>query len=238
MSWRASSTVVSGDACSGSLVIHADTGEFVRSLPDAAARSTSRSVRMPVRKRLCMMSADPTFCRTMAAAASATGSSGLVVTTRVVITSRTVSVRPGRLESSATLADLIEFRVRVRGGRAGQFLGQHAPQRPGPRGNLRPSHPEDLQGCLIELGVRLLGRDRVGEVLELMDEFEEAVCVSFHVITFGRRRTASWVVAEAAICAECGGLYPERARPKSRQPSDAARARAVPPPRMRAGRPA
>jgi hypothetical protein len=35
----------------------------------------------------------------MAAAASATGSSGLVVTTRVVMTSRTVSARLGRLGS-------------------------------------------------------------------------------------------------------------------------------------------
>jgi len=42
------------------------------------------------------------------------------------------------------------------------------------------------QGRLVELGVRALGRHRLGEVLELMEEFEEAVCVSFHVITFGR----------------------------------------------------
>ena len=47
-------------------------------------------------------------------------------------------------------------------------------------------HPEQLQGRLIELGMRALGRHRLGEVLELMEEFEEAVCVSFHVITFGR----------------------------------------------------
>jgi hypothetical protein len=47
-------------------------------------------------------------------------------------------------------------------------------------------HPEQLQGRLIELGVRALGGHRLGEVLELMEEFEEAVCVSFHVITFGR----------------------------------------------------
>jgi hypothetical protein len=33
--------------------------------------------------------------------------------------------------------------------------------------------------------VRALGGHRLGEVLELMEEFEEAVCVSFHVITFG-----------------------------------------------------
>ncbi len=34
-----------------------------------------------------------------------------------------------------------------------------------------------VQGCLTELEVRSLGGDRVGEVLELMDEFKEAVCV-------------------------------------------------------------
>jgi hypothetical protein len=43
-----------------------------------------------------------------------------------------------------------------------------------------------LQGRLVELGMRALGGHRLGEVLELMEEFEEAVCVSFHVITFGR----------------------------------------------------
>ena len=109
----------------------------------------------------------------------------------------------------------------MRSGRAGQFLGQHAPQRPGPCGKLRPPHPEHLQSRLIELGVRLLGGDRVGEVLELMEEFEEAVCVSFHVFNF-RQATASAPGQEpkAAVCAECDGLYPERARPKSRPGHD------------------
>src|SRR5215472_9787405 len=120
MSWVASSTVVSEDACSGSFVIHADTGELVRSLPDAAARSTSRSVRMPARKRPCMMSADPTLCRTMAAAASDTESSGLVATTSVVIRSWMVSERRG---SSATFAYLVQVLVGDRRGRAGQLLG-------------------------------------------------------------------------------------------------------------------
>jgi hypothetical protein len=34
--------------------------------------------------------------------------------------------------------------------------------------------------------VRAFGGHRLGEVLQLMEEFEEAVCVSFHVITFVR----------------------------------------------------
>src|SRR5580692_11871470 len=206
MSWMASSTVVSGDAGSGSFVIHADTGEPVRSLPEATARSTSRSVRMPARKRPCMIRADPTFRPIMAAAASATGSSGLTTTTRVVIRSRRVDAGRG---SSATFAYLVELRVFVGRGRAGHLLGQHAPQRPGPRGNLRPPHPEQLQGRLVELGLRPLGGDRVGEVLELMEEFEEAVCVSFHVITFGRRRAASVPIA--------GVPYPVTTPPKSWQ---------------------
>ena len=50
--------------------------------PDAAALSTSRSVRMPARKGPCMTRAEPTFSRTIAAAASATGLSGLVDTIR------------------------------------------------------------------------------------------------------------------------------------------------------------
>ena len=33
--------------------------------------------------------------------------------------------------------------------------------------------------------MRSLGGDRVSEVLELMEEIEETVCVSFHLITFG-----------------------------------------------------
>src|ERR1044071_7114910 len=135
----ASSAGVAGDACSGSFVIHADTGDDFRSLPEAAARSTSRSVRMPARKRPCMISADPTFSATMAAAAVATGASGLIVTTRGVIRSRTVGARRG---SSATFAYLVKLRVELRRGRAGQFLRQQAPQCPGPSGDLRPPHPE------------------------------------------------------------------------------------------------
>src|ERR1700722_5503896 len=183
MSWAASSTVVSRGACSGSFVVHADTGEVVRSLPEAAARSTSRSVRMPDRKLPCMMRADPTRCRTMASAASATDSSGLAATRRVVIRSRRVSARRG---ASATLAYLVQLGVRKRRRRPGHFLRQQAPQRSGPRRDLRPPHPEQLQGGLVELDVRTLRRDLVGEVLELLDEFKEAVCVSFHVTTFGQ----------------------------------------------------
>ena len=79
--WAASSTAVSGLADCGSGVIQADTADADRSSPDAAARSTSRSVRMPARKGPCMTTAEPTFAATMPAAASATGVAGVVVAT-------------------------------------------------------------------------------------------------------------------------------------------------------------
>jgi hypothetical protein len=90
MIWAASSTGVSGPADCGSLVIQAETGVVVRSDPEAAALSTSRSVRMPARKGPCMTRAEPTFSRTIAAAAWATGLSGEVDTIRECIRSRTV----------------------------------------------------------------------------------------------------------------------------------------------------
>ena len=98
----ASSTGVSRPADCGSLVIQADTGIVVRSDPDAAALSTSRSVRMPAKKGPCMTSAEPTFSRTISAAASATGLSGLVDIIRACIRSPTVK---GRRAASATFAD-------------------------------------------------------------------------------------------------------------------------------------
>ena len=103
MIWAASSTGVSGPADWGSFVIQADTGIVVRSAPDAAALSTSRSVRMPARNGPCITRADPTFSRTIAAAASATGESGGVVDTgRACVRSPTVRARR---PTSATFAD-------------------------------------------------------------------------------------------------------------------------------------
>src|SRR2546426_12760914 len=129
MIWAASSTGVSGPADWGSLVIQADTGTVVRSEPDAAALSTSRSVRMPARKLPCMTRAEPTFSRTIAAAASATGLSGLVDTIRACIRSPTVN---GRRAVSATFADFEQFGVVVRSRRPGELFGQQPPERARP----------------------------------------------------------------------------------------------------------
>src|SRR5579875_1910385 len=184
MIWAASSTGVPGTADCGSGVIHAEAGTAVRSVPDAAALSTSRSVRMPARKCPCMMKADPTFSRTISAATSATGLSGAAETTLVFISSPTVPARrPLSATScplSATLADLVELGIALRGGRPGQFRGQQPPQRARPRRQMRPSHPEELEGCLVELGVSSLGGNRVSEIFELMHEVEEPVSAGFH----------------------------------------------------------
>src|ERR1700683_4512397 len=166
MTWAASSTVVSGVAACGSLVMNADTATPVRSVPDAAALSMSRSVRMPARKEPCMTRAEPTRSRTISAAASAMGLPGLASTTRVGMTSPTVKARR---PSSATFADLEQRGVVVRSGRPGQLLGEQPPQRTGPGRKFRPAHPEQLQRHLVEFGMGLIRADRVGEVLELVD---------------------------------------------------------------------
>src|SRR5712691_630779 len=180
MIWAASSTGVSGPADCGSLVIQADTGIAVRSDPDAAALSTSRSVRMPARKEPCMTRAEPTFSRTISAAASATGLSGLVVTIRECIRSPTVK---GRRVASATFADFEQLRLVVRRRRPGELFRQQPPQRTRPGGQLRPPHPEQLEGRLVKLGVRLLRGYRVGEILKLMHEVEETIGAAIHSIT-------------------------------------------------------
>jgi hypothetical protein len=84
---------------------------------------------------------------------------------------------------------------------------------------MRPPLPEQLQGRLIELDVGALRGDRIGEVLELMQEFEEAVCVSFHVSTFGQggRRQCLGKSQKRLLCSECDELYPAGAQPKSGQ---------------------
>jgi hypothetical protein len=66
----------------------------------------------------------------------------------------------------------------------------------------------------------LLGGDRVGEVLELVEEFEEAVCVSFHVITFDRRRTGSQkrLFAPSAMVYTLNGHGRKAVRRGSRNP--------------------
>ena len=85
-----------GPTVSGSCVIHLDTGERVRSLPDAAARRTSRSVKMPTSIWPCMTTAEPKRPFAMAAAASATGLSGTTVNTSAVMTSASSTINARR----------------------------------------------------------------------------------------------------------------------------------------------
>ena len=49
-----------------------------------------------------------------------------------------------------------------------QLFWMRWPQLSAWAGSLWPAHPEQLEGRLVELGVRLLGRYRVGEILKLM----------------------------------------------------------------------
>src|SRR5205814_5184178 len=101
MSWAASSESVSGSAVVGSLVIHFATCDDVRFSPEAAARSTSRSVKMPSRAFPCMTRADPKRPFTIAFAVSATDASRVVLKTSVVMISRSVAtVRTVRLMAS------------------------------------------------------------------------------------------------------------------------------------------
>src|SRR5690349_21825116 len=168
----ASSTEVSGLADCGSGVIQSATRAVRRSSPEAAERSTSRSVRIPARNRPCITMAEPTFALTIPAGASATGVSGGVSHTLEPIRSRGIT-RGSRLAGSVTAAHLVEFAVKMRGGRPGQFLRQHPPQRTGPRGQIGPFLPEELQSGLVELDMGLIRRDSVPHVLEAVNRVEE-----------------------------------------------------------------
>src|SRR5215468_10561520 len=134
MIWAASSADMSGLADCGSGVIHSDTLATDRSVPEAAAFRMSRSVSIPARNAPCMTTADPTFASTMRAAAVATGVSGVVVATRVVMRSRSNAPDDVRgLPPSVTPSHLIEIGVAVGGGGPGEFLGEHPPERARPQ---------------------------------------------------------------------------------------------------------
>src|SRR5215471_17730850 len=134
MIWAASSTGVSGLADWGSGVIHSETLDADRSVPDAAAFSTSRSESIPARKVPCMTTVEPTFASTMPAAASATDASGHVFATPVVMRSRSTALDdvPG-FRRSGTPTHLIEIGVAVGGGWSVHLVGEHAPQRARPQ---------------------------------------------------------------------------------------------------------
>ena len=161
--------VVSGPADRGSLVIHAETRTAVRSVRGRRGAQDVALGEDTGQEGPCMTRAEPTRSRTISAAASDMGLSGVVSMTRVCIISPTVWARR---PSSATFADLEQLGV-VRRGRPGELLGEQPPQRPGPGRQLRPAHPEQLERRLVKLGMCLVRADRVGEVLELMDQFEE-----------------------------------------------------------------
>src|SRR5262249_31289109 len=82
-----------------------------------------------------------------------------------------------------TFADFEQLGLVVRSRRPGKLFGQEPPQRTRPLGQLRPPHPEQLEGRLVKLGVRLLRRYRVGKVLELVHQIEEPVSAAIHSIT-------------------------------------------------------
>src|SRR5262249_49473513 len=136
-----------------------------------AERSTSRSVRIPARNRPCMTTAEPTFACTMTAAASATDVSGEVSATRMLIRSRRTVMAAG--PASATAAHLVQFSVERGAGGLRAFLGQHPPQRAGPRRQMGPFLPEDLQSRLVELGIGTLRRDGVPDLLKVVNHVEE-----------------------------------------------------------------
>src|SRR5262249_46793756 len=175
MIWAASSTRVSGLADCGSAVIHADTGDTVRSSPEAAARRTSRSVRIPTRNGPCMTTAEPTFALTMPVAAVATDASRVVVTTRESIRSRSAVTATGSRSRGASIPPpyLIQLGVAVGTGRPGELLGEHQPQCACPCGQAGPLLPEHLESCLIELRMSPLCADGVPDVLKTVNQVEE-----------------------------------------------------------------
>jgi hypothetical protein len=73
--------VMSEVAVTGFLDIHSETGDLVRSEPEAAARSTSRSVRMPASQEPSMTTAEPTLAFTILLVTSATERAAEVVRT-------------------------------------------------------------------------------------------------------------------------------------------------------------
>jgi hypothetical protein len=80
--------VISEVAVIGFLDIHSETGDLVRSEPEAAARSTSRSVRMPASQEPSITTAEPTLAFTILLVTSAIECSAEVVRTSVVMMSR------------------------------------------------------------------------------------------------------------------------------------------------------
>ena len=116
----ASPASMSGVAVTGSPVIHSETFAVVRSACAAAARRTSRSVKIPIRTEPSITRAEPKRPFSMCAATSATVSPDVVVNTSgVMISSSLITSVPPR-RSAALAADLVRVRVPDRGGGVGE----------------------------------------------------------------------------------------------------------------------
>src|SRR5215207_6542352 len=168
MSSAASSESTSGRAVTGSGVIHRDSEDRVRSAPEAAARNTSRSVRIPATDRPSRTTAEPNPPLTMVAATSATVVSGGALNTSDVMISVSATIaHSGRSGgSSAFAAYFVDIWVGHRRRGDGEVGVELTPQRPGPRAEPRPGSPEHLQDRVVETCGRLIGRDLVGHALE------------------------------------------------------------------------
>src|SRR5215204_7662034 len=199
----ASPTVISEVAVLGFLVIHCETGDLVRSEPEAAARSTSRSVRMPASQEPSMTTAEPTRIFTIMLVTSATERSAEVVRTSVVMMSRswiTLALPPHRTLDLAAAANLISVEVSRRVGRIHEFLVQQPPQRPRPRADARPRPPKDLHARLVELAVGVVGAHGIGNRLQPGDRIQEAIRNVLHWRSFHHAVSAASMEGSLAAC--------------------------------------
>ena len=133
MSSVASPVSMSGLAVTGSPVIQSATRDEVRSARAAAARSTSRSVKIPIKVDPSITTADPNRPFSMLAATSATDVLGVVENTSDVMISFNVTMSAPHVSVSTALAsDLVDPGVPGRRGGIGEIVVQLAPERASP----------------------------------------------------------------------------------------------------------
>src|SRR3954470_16600261 len=162
----ASSVSVSGGTVTGSRVIHSFTGEEDMSAPAAAARRTSRSVKIPSSHPSPITSAEPCWSlRSVRATSAILVSPGTEKTSFVMISSSDAT--------SAAPSDVVMGRLVVRRRGVGQLLVQEAPERSRPLADVGPALPEQLERRLVQPLRRLLRGARVGDVLELRERFQQ-----------------------------------------------------------------
>src|SRR5687768_856983 len=131
----ASPASMSGLAVTGSPVIQSATRDDVRSARAAAARSTSRSVKIPINVDPSITTADPKRPFSMLAATSATDVLGVVENTSGVMISLSVAMTSPQasISTAALAADLMGLEIHSGGGGIGQIVVQLTPERATPR---------------------------------------------------------------------------------------------------------